>query len=104
MNKETLVGDVINDCSNHDVMELKVLRGSQMTWQVLKADIPTPASKHENVSTCYSGKQVDRSQLSFSLKGQYWRGGSRGRLQRRNLEILPGLVGMISGKPNATWS
>lgn len=58
MNKEKLVGDVINDCSNHEMMELKILSGSQVTWQVLKADIPP--SKHEKVSASYSGKQVDR--------------------------------------------
>lgn len=82
MNKEKLVGDVINDCSNHEMMELKILRVSQVTWQVLKADIP-PSSKHEKVSTCYSGKQVYRSQLSFSLEGEVGAGaGYKGGIQK----------------------
>lgn len=31
-------------------------------------------------------------------------GGSRDGLQRRNLETLPGHVGMVSGKPKLSWS
>lgn len=103
MNKEKLVGDVINDCSNHEIMALKILRGSEVTCQDLKADIP-PSSKHENVSASYSRKQLDRSQLSFSLKGRYWGGGMRGRLQRRNLEMLHRHIAIVLGKPKHSWS
>lgn len=39
MNKEKLLSDVIGVCSNHEMIEVKILRGSQVTRQVLKADI-----------------------------------------------------------------
>lgn len=41
MNKEKLVGDVINDCSNHEMMELKILRGAQ-GLEGISSDLASP--------------------------------------------------------------
>lgn len=36
-------GGVINDWSNHEMMENKIVRGSQATWEVLHAGIFLPS-------------------------------------------------------------
>lgn len=39
---------------------------------------------------------------SSNAKRLYMRGGIRDRLQRRNVQMLPGHVGMMLGKPKFT--
>lgn len=39
-------GGVIDDWINHEMMELKIVREFQVTWQVLHADIFLPFLEH----------------------------------------------------------
>lgn len=68
---------------------------------------------HKDCPSPYAGREGDASGDKSSLaklrsrdRGAAWKGSTQevDAGTRRNLQILPGLVGMVSGKPNATWS